>query len=175
MSNKLKEINKKLVKLNEETDEALEKISEQTEKLNQNDKDLTYMSVNLNYTLTLLKSIKYKINPLQYINSPNIDLDFSNLFKFKKNDKNKKNDNEKNKESRENNDNIENNENNENSDNDFIIKEQIMKNIELLKVKQETINNEISNQLIQIKNVDNNVDYNSIKINANNSLIDDLI
>ena len=163
MSNKLKEINKKLVKLNEETDEALEKISEQTEKLNQNDKDLTYMSVNLNYTLTLLKSIKYKINPLQYINSPNIDLDFSNLFKFKKNGKNKKNNN------------IESNENNENSDNDFIIKEQIMKNIELLKVKQETINNEISNQLIQIKNVDNNVDYNSIKINANNSLIDDLI
>jgi len=172
MSNKLKEINKKLVKLNEETDEALEKISEQTEKLNQNDKDLTYMSVNLNYTLTLLKSIKYKINPLQYINSPNIDLDFSNLFKFKKNGKNKKNDNEEN---NENNKNNVNEENNENNDNDFIIKEQIMKNIELLKEKQETINNEISNQLIQIKNVDNNVDYNSIKINANNSLIDDLI
>lgn len=172
MSNKLKEINKKLVKLNEETDEALEKISEQTEKLNQNDKDLTYMSINLNYTLTLLKSIKYKINPLQYINSPNIDLDFSNLFKFKKKDKNKKNDNEEN---NENNKNNVNEENEENNDNDFIIKEQIMKNIELLKVKQETINNEISNQLIQIKNVDNNVDYNSIKINANNSLIDDLI
>ena len=42
------------------------------------------MSINLNYTLTLLKSIKYKINPFQYINSPNVDLDFSNLFKFKK-------------------------------------------------------------------------------------------
>ena len=163
MSNKLKEINKKLVKLNEETDKALDKISEQTEKINQNDKDLTYMSINLNYTLTLLKSIKYKINPLQYINSPNVDLDFSNLFKFKKKDKN--NNIELN----------ENNENNESNDNDILIKEQIMKNINLLKEKQETINNEINNQLIQIKNVDNKVDYNSNKINTNNSLIDDLI
>ena len=50
-----------------------------------------------------------------------------------------------------------------------------MKNINLLKEKQETINNEINNQLIQIKNVDNKVDYNSNKINTNNSLIDDLI
>ena len=163
MSNKLKEINKKLVKLNEETDKALDKISEQTEKINQNDKDLTYMSINLNYTLTLLKSIKYKINPLQYINSPNVDLDFSNLFKFKKKDKN--NNIELN----------ENNENNESNDNDILIKEQIIKNINLLKEKQETINNEINNQLIQIKNVDNKVDYNSNKINTNNSLIDDLI
>ena len=163
MSNKLKEINKKLVKLNEETDKALDKISEQTEKINQNDKDLTYMSINLNYTLTLLKSIKYKINPFQYINSPNVDLDFSNLFKFKKKDKN--NNIELN----------ENNENNESNDNDILIKEQIIKNINLLKEKQETINNEINNQLIQIKNVDNKVDYNSNKINTNNSLIDDLI
>lgn len=166
MSNKLKEINKKLIKLNEETDKALDKISEQTEKINQNDKDLTYMSINLNYTLTLLKSIKYKINPLQYINSPNVDLDFSNLFKFKKKDKNN---------NFELNESNENNENNESNDNDILIKEQIMKNINLLKEKQETINNEINNQLIQIKNVDNKVDYNSNKINTNNSLIDDLI
>ena len=90
-------------------------------------------------------------------------MDFSNLFKKKKKDKN--NNIELN----------ENNENNESNDNDILIKEQIMKNINLLKEKQETINNEINNQLIQIKNVDNKVDYNSNKINTNNSLIDDLI
>lgn len=157
MKDKLKEINKKLINLNKETDEALEKIAEQTDKLNQNEKDLTYMTVNLNYTLTLLKSIKYKINPFQYINSPNIDLDISNLFKFKKNKKVK----------------IDNNENLKNEDE--LLEIQIMNNLNLLKEKQDTINKEISNQILKINNIENQIDKNNDKINSNNNIIDDLI
>jgi hypothetical protein len=157
MKDKLKEINKKLINLNKETDEALEKIAEQTDKLNQNEKDLTYMTVNLNYTLTLLKSIKYKINPFQYINSPNIDLDISNLFKFKKNKKVK----------------INNNENLKNEDE--LLEIQIMNNLNLLKEKQDTINKEISNQILKINNIENQIDKNNDKINSNNNIIDDLI
>jgi hypothetical protein len=160
MIDKLKEINKKLINLNKETDEALEKIAEQTEKLNQNEKDLTYMTVNLNFTLTLLKSIKYKINPFQYINSPNIDLDVSNLFKFKKNKK-VKIENEKNEELED--------------DNDRLLEIQIMNNLNLLKEKQDTINKEINNQILKINSIENQIDKNSDKINSNNNLIDDLI
>ena len=146
-------LNKKIIELNKQTDETMAKLASQTDKLEGNNIDLTHMNINLSYAQALLKSIKHKINPFQYINVP--DIDFKKMFKpiTKKKTCNLEVVEEPN----------------------TTVEHQINSGLMILKEKQLIIQEELKAQMGQINEITNKVEYNDNKIRANNDLIDDII